>query len=114
MALEHLRDQKDNRELLDKLGWTKEEAESFLKRWNEMSKQAKQPNATGKRGKRELDEALKSLGLRDQNQPSVRRNVSRQKDRNPQAADSGRRSQPPASYREQFRAYLKSIQNSKE
>jgi hypothetical protein len=65
MALEHLRDQlkSGNPRLLEKLHWTQQDAEEFLRRWEQLKRQAREEGPNGQAQKR-LDEALKDLGLR--------------------------------------------------
>ena len=66
LALEHLRDQmaRDKSNLLDELGWSREDGERFLQRWEEMKRAAGQEGPNGQAAKKSLDEAIKSLGLR--------------------------------------------------
>jgi hypothetical protein len=108
MALAKLKDQEHNPdpELLDKLGWTKEDLAEFLNRWEALKETAdKSPE-----GKRELDEALKSLGLRD---PSVRKRAGgTTSDSQRDLRDSGGRSSPPAKYRDLFDAFRKGASRS--
>ena len=78
-----------------------------------MAKETKNRNGSNGKAKRELDDALRGLGLRSPDQPRTRYNVTKRKDVSPQATDSGRRSEPPASYRDQFRAYLKGMRKEK-
>lgn len=102
LALEHLRDQKDNPnpELLDKLGMTKEELAKFVERWESLKKAAAKDDPLGKR---DLDESLRSLGLRS-NKDKVRGGAGK-KDDNKGLLDQGPRSEPPSSYLEQFNAF---------
>ena len=104
MALEHLRDQKDNRDLLDKLGWTDEEAQEFLNRWEKMRNRT-DPSTPKAKKRSQLDDVLKSLGLRPKSQGA--RAVDVDRDEAPRVISSGQRSKPPAEYAEQYRAYLK-------
>ncbi|TWT31825.1 DUF4175 family protein [Blastopirellula retiformator] len=100
--LEH--DQKEpDQELLDNLGWTKEQFRDFMQRWKTM-KQAAETAPEGSDAKQEMDEALRSLGLTP-GQDRVRRADS-------SAAQQGgaadvNRSRPPAAFLEQYKAYLK-------
>jgi hypothetical protein len=66
LALEHLRHEasKEKSPLLDRLGWSKDEAARFLARWDEMRKAAGQEGPAGETAKRQFRDALKSLGLR--------------------------------------------------
>lgn len=64
LALEHLRDrmrQGDEQELLDKLKWTREDAERFLANWDQIKREAGTNKAAAEK---RLHEELKSLGLR--------------------------------------------------
>lgn len=102
LALEHLRDQKDDPdpELLKKLGMTKEELAKFVERWDSLKKSAAKNDA---KSKRELDESLRSLGLRSSKDKV--RGGSAQKDSAKGLLDQGPRSEPPAAYRDQFNAF---------
>jgi hypothetical protein len=107
LALETLKDQKSNpdSELLEKLGWTEEDLQRFLARWEAMKRAASQEGAAGDEAKRTLRDTLESLGLRPSNS-GLRRG---QTDSDEQRAlrDSGHRTAPPPEYQKQFEAYLK-------
>lgn len=66
LALEHLRNQlsNDRSDLLDRLGWTPEEARRFLENWERLQRAAEQPGPEQPAAKKKLDDALRSLGLR--------------------------------------------------
>jgi hypothetical protein len=86
-------------EVLDELGWTREEARAFLARWEAMRRQADSADPV-KRA--EFERELRSLGLRPagvQSGRDVPADV-----RGGQA--EGRRSRPPSGYRERFKAFL--------
>ena len=89
-------------ELLEKLGWSAEELQQFLARWRRLKGAAREDLAE----QRELDESLRSLGLRD---PAriVRPGGSRVKTLDG-LRQSGVSSQPPIKYRDQFESYRKS------
>jgi len=104
LVLDYLKDQQENpdSELLNKLGWSPEDLRKFLDRWQQLKQAADRQDP---QARHELDESLKSLGLRTgRAQPragsaaadSVRGN-----------RDDGQRSKPPARYIEQFKAYRK-------
>ncbi|EAQ79772.1 hypothetical protein [Blastopirellula marina] len=100
--LEH--DQKEpDQELLNQLGWSKEQFREFTERWKAM-KQAADAAAPGSEAKQELDEALRSLGLTP-GKDQLRRNESNSAQQGG-AADVNR-SRPPAAFLEQYKAYLK-------
>jgi hypothetical protein len=102
LAIEHLKDQlkkdKPDPELLDRLGWSKGDLEQFVRRWEERRASASTDAAAG----RELDEALRSLGLRERG-ASVKGSAAR--DDRQRGLKESRRTAPPADYLEQTRAY---------
>ena len=107
MAIEYLKDKKNNRELLDEMGWTEADANSFIKRWQKMQKDSAARN-NSKRAKRDWNDALKSLGLKPKsNGTKTQSGKDRRRDTSSISSDSGSRSKPPKSYADQFRAYLK-------
>jgi hypothetical protein len=103
MVLQHLKDEahRPDPELLKRLGWTPEDLAAFLRRWEALARAAEEDPGN----RRELDEALRSLGLRD---PALRKrsggNVS---DQQRDLRDAGNRSSPPPAYRELFDAFRK-------
>ncbi|MEX0867267.1 MAG: hypothetical protein WD030_07905, partial [Pirellulales bacterium] len=107
LALEHLENelQQGKTELLDRTGMTREEAEARIRRWKELKERAGAPTAS-EQAKRELDERLRSLGLRSGNErvrtgtPSESR-VERMRDSN--------RSDAPSEYSEGFEAFRRGI-----
>jgi hypothetical protein len=106
LALEHLKDQmkrgEPDQELLDKLGWSKQDLEKFVNRWDQMRRQASQRGPEGQTARKDLDEALRSLGLRPRT-TTLQSNKGR--DDQSRGLKESRRSQPPAEYAEQFKAY---------
>ena len=66
LALEHLEDQlaKDKPDLLERLGWTRQQAQHFIDRWQQLRQAADEKSPRGEAAKKQLDDALKSLGLR--------------------------------------------------
>ena len=67
LALDHLRDRMQkgqDQEILKKLGWSRDEADEFLRRWADLKRKANQSGADGAEGRKQLDDALKTLGLR--------------------------------------------------
>jgi hypothetical protein len=106
LALEHLKDQlrKDqpDPELLNRLGWTRKDLENFVRRWEQMRKAAQAPGETGAASRQELDEALRSLGLRPRGS-SVGGNTGR--DDQSRGYKESRRTSPPPEYAPQYKAY---------
>ena len=108
LALDHLRDKEHRRAMAEKLGWTPEEMNQFIRRWHQMRKNAAEADAPDVAASQsELNEALRSLGLAP-GRDKLRRSGTRV-DRNNRVRDAGTRSLPPQEYLEQYEAYLKSV-----
>ena len=102
LALDHLRDsiRSTDDDMLRELGWTRKQAEAFLRRWENMQKSAD----NGSQGQqRAYEQTLRSLGLRTDR---VRTSRTIQEDQKGVEVES-RRTQPPYEYRERFKAFLK-------
>jgi hypothetical protein len=101
LALEHLRTTVDSgrTDVLDELGWTRDQARAFLDRWESMRRQSESPDLQ-KRG--EFERVLRSLGLRPAGVQSSRDLPADAKG----GQAEGRRSRPPSDYRERFKAFL--------
>lgn len=114
MTLEYLKNQQQNpdRELLDKLGWTKDDLATFVDRWERMRQAAGREGAAGDDARRRLDDSLRSLGLR----PETGTIRTGRPTTAPAAGsrDSGRRSRPPKQYAEQYRAFSKFVKPAEE
>ena len=102
--LERLKDQPQDPdpELLKALGWTKEELQRFVTRWEELKRAAREEGPTAQA---DLEDALRSLGLRTTD--SGRRSGNSTNDRPGGQGDLGQRRIPPAEFLEQFNAYKK-------
>ena len=100
LAIEHLRNAVENNrtDVLDQLGWTRDQARAFLKRWQAMQQMAGSSDPV-QRG--EFERAMRSLGLRAGGVKSGRDVPADVKG----GQAEGRRSRPPSEYREQFKAY---------
>jgi plastocyanin len=109
LVLEYLKNSKDkpDQELLDDLGWTQEDMQRFLQRWSEAKREAAEDPKT----KGELDESLRSLGLRAA-KDKLRR-AETKNDNNRGLGDVGPTSGPPPKYLEQFRAFKKGAAREK-
>ena len=101
LALKHLRNTVDSgrTDVLDELGWTRDQARAFLDRWEAMRRQSASPDLQ-KRG--EFERVLRSLGLRPAGVQSSRDVPADAKG----GQAEGRRSRPPSDYRERFKAFL--------
>lgn len=103
LVLERLRDQEHNPdpELAKRANLTPQELQEFARRWSQLKKDAEtDPNKA-----RELDEALRSLGLKD---PKNRRRAGATvNDKQRDLRDAAGRTQAPSKYREQFDQFRK-------
>ncbi len=108
LALEYLRDQlaKEKPHVLKRLGWTKDDAARFLKRWQEMQRAAAQQGAEGAAARRRLDDALRSLGLRPHGTQIGRGGTAADQQQNLRSAG---RYAPPHAWAEQLREYLRGV-----
>jgi hypothetical protein len=106
LAVNHLKDElrkdRPDPELLNRLGWTKKDLQNFVERWEQMRKQSQSPGAEGTAARRELDESLRSLGLRPR-ATSMRGKATR--DDQMQGVKESRRTTPPLEYLDQSKAY---------
>jgi hypothetical protein len=100
LAIEHLRSvvESGSSDVLDRLGWTREQARAFLERWETMRRLSESDDPV-RRG--EFERAVRSLGLRPDGVKSSRDVPSDVRG----GQSEGRRSRPPSEYREQFKAY---------
>jgi hypothetical protein len=103
LVLEYLRDQQQNPdpELLERLRWSEDDLRRFLDRWEDLQDKA----ADDQRGQQQWNDALRSLGLRPDQQGS--RRVSAPADSVQGLRDTGAQSRPPGRYLEQFNAFKK-------
>ena len=101
LAIEHLRRSlaSGRSDVLEELGWTRDQARAFLDRWESMRKLSDSPDPR-KRG--EFERTLRSLGLRPAGVQSSRDVPADVKG----GQAEGRRSRPPGDYRERFKAFL--------
>jgi hypothetical protein len=91
-------------DVIDSLGWTREQAQAFLDRWARIARDAKEG---GPKKQEEFDRAVRSLGLTP---AGVRRTREPPPDARGGQAE-GRRSRPPFEYREQFEAFTRGSGN---
>jgi hypothetical protein len=107
LALDHLRNQlKDDRpdeELLDRLGWSKEDLKKLLARWERLQREAKQPGPAGTKAKENLQERINSLGWTRPGQAT--RKASTNAGDAAQGLRDAARSAPPQEYMEAFEAF---------
>lgn len=108
LALEYLKDQlakeEPDQDLLDQLGWTREDMQRFVDRWEALKRAADQPGEEGKQAQVELDEMLRSLGLRPRGAALAGSTGDGTRISNTR---EGARSDPPAAYAEKYRAFTR-------
>ncbi|HJQ79528.1 MAG TPA: hypothetical protein VJ828_06215 [Lacipirellulaceae bacterium] len=108
LVLDKLADQLNKKDvddqLLKDLGWSEEDLRRFVDRWQQRKNAARQNDQTGKSAERELDEALRSLGLRPGTLQQNIRKDDRQRD-----LREGFRGPVPAKYREQLQRYNRGV-----
>ncbi len=63
LALEHLEDQlaKDQPDLLQRLGWTREQAQQFIDRWNQLRRAAEEKGPRATKPKNNTTTPLRAL-----------------------------------------------------
>ena len=88
--------------MLKSLGWTKEELQAFIARWETMKRNAREQ---GGEAEKDLEDALRSLGLRRTGTGPRASNVDNDQYRG--MRDGGSRRRPPPEILEQFKAYRK-------
>lgn len=93
-----------DQDLLNKLGWTKDDAQRFVDRWESLKRDAQQDGPSGNEAAAKLQERLRSLGLRPQQSSSTGDNVADDTQRGNRV---NRRSAPPSEYRDIYRAFQK-------
>ena len=113
LVLEKLADQLNrkrvDRELLDQLGWSEEDLRRFVARWQQRMRAAQAETPTADPARRELDEALRSLGLR----PGPLRQSDQPQDQMRDLRE-GYRGSVPLEYRERLRAYSEGVSRSRQ
>jgi len=93
-----------DKELLNKLGWTADELRRFVDRWKNLKTQASGSGEQAEQARQELDNALRSLGLRRDLQSGFQSQTAKDKLRDLQEAYRGR---TPLEYQELMRKYVK-------
>ncbi|MCH1495143.1 MAG: hypothetical protein L7U72_07940 [Rubripirellula sp.] len=106
--LESTRDQ-PNQDLLKRLQWSEEELKAFVERWRRIREL---PTTKGKQGRDELEDTLRSLGLRDPKSITIDQQES--SDNLRAINDSGNIQQVPAAYRDAFNAFRREMSRVKE
>lgn len=109
LTLEKLSDQLRNKEvdqkMLDKLGWSEDDLKKFVERWQQRHAAAKQDDPQAKSARQELDQALKSLGLRPR---ELSAKTEREQD-TMRDLQEGNRGKTPLEWQEWLRAYSQGV-----
>jgi len=109
LTLDRLKNQLDKGELdpeLLKRFTSREALEEFVNRWESMRQAARDPSPAGEQAKQTFKETLKSLGLRPS---SASQSASTAAGDDFRGVQGGRRSEPPAKFADQFRAYTTGV-----
>lgn len=107
MVLDYLEQQRDapDQELLDRLNWTDQDLRKFMDRWQgvrDVENAAANPERS-----REVQDALRSLGLRPPGSTTTQQRDAGDQMRGLQ--DAGNRRQAPPAYRDAFDAFRRSL-----
>lgn len=100
---------KPKSELFEREGWKQSDAEKFLRQWEAMFKAAKEQGPRGDQARRDLQKALRSLGLKPRG--TQLRDKATTADAL-QQQDAGRFA-PPAEWAEWYEAYTKGVAGGK-
>ena len=108
LALRHLEEEanKGRSDLLERLGWTPEQAREFIEWYRKLEQAARQPGPEGQAARHERDAWLKSLGLRPRG--TELRGGTTPADKLQNLKDAGR-IPPPPKWRTQFRAFTEGL-----
>jgi hypothetical protein len=113
LVLEKLAEQLDRKgvdeDLLKQLGWSEDDLRKFVQRWRERKDAAERRDQSGDAAKRELEEALRSLGLR--RGPLQQGRV---KDDTLRDLREGYRGPVPLEYQERLRAYNQGVSRARQ
>lgn len=106
---EQMKRQKVDKRLLDKLGWTEADMKRFVERWQQLKAAANENSPDANDAQRELDDALRSLGLR---RGELRQSaVTDDQNRN---LRQGYRGPVPLEYQERLRAYNQGVSRARQ
>lgn len=109
LTLDRLKQQLDNGDVdpeLLKRFTSREALEEFVRKWESMRQAARDPGPSGDQAKQKFQETLKSLGLRP---GSTSQGASTSAGDDYHNVRGGRRSEPPAKYADQYRAYTTGV-----
>ena len=106
---DQLKKKQVDKNLLEQLGWTEEELRRFVSRWQDRKATAQRNDPTGESARRELDDALRSLGLRGGalKQSAIKDDTQRD-------MRQGFRGPVPLEYQERLRAYSQGVSRARQ
>ena len=113
LVLDKLADQLKRKQvdekLLKELGWTEDDLRRFVSRWQERKDAAQRNDPAGESARRELDDALRSLGLRGGalKQSAIKDDTQRD-------MRQGFRGPVPLEYQERLRAYNQGVSRARQ
>ncbi len=95
--------------LLKDLGWSEADLKKFIERWQQRKAAAEKNDEAGETARRELDDALRSLGLRrgELEQNAVRKDTLRD-------LREGYRGPVPTEYKDRLRAYNQGVSRARQ
>lgn len=115
LVLDKLRDQLEqdavDEEMLGELGWNKAQLRRFVERWERLHQEAEQDAYGAGDARRQLDDALRSLGLSGR---GARRAAGETTQDEVRGLEQGRRSEPPSKYRDLIRAFNRGMSRGPE
>src|SRR5262249_37640576 len=95
--------------LLKDLGWSRDDLKRFVQRWQERKDAANRDDAKGESAKRDLDDALRSLGLRHDTLQQSAKPKDSMRD-----LKQGYRGPVPLEYQERLRVYNEGVSRAKQ
>lgn len=104
-----LKQKQVDKNLLDRLGWSEDDLKRFVERWQERKEAAERKDPAGEAARRDLDDALRSLGLR-----RGTLGPSAVKDDTLRDLRQGYRGAVPLEYQERLRAYSQGISRARQ
>ena len=97
------------RQAAQELGWTEDDLRRFVERWQQRKEAAGKNDPTGEAAQRELDDALRSLGLR---RGALQQSAV--KDDTHARLREGYRGPVPLEYQERLRAYNQGVSRARQ
>ncbi|NIL98493.1 MAG: hypothetical protein GTO53_11435, partial [Planctomycetales bacterium] len=106
LVLDYLQEQLDrggvDQELKERFGWSDQQFADFVRRYGDLRARAKSAGEEGRAARQELDDTLRSLGLR---RPAAELRSGRPKIDKAEGLQQSGRARPPQEYQEQFDAF---------